>query len=128
MSKQLAKFIKNNKPKRSPEEENALETMRKEAKKAGASLATDGEGGLSPSLVLGVMRRDKYTCKVCGENQNIGVHHKGGVVKSKWLSKMGHANKSENLVTICESCHDNVHEEAREEGVDSSQITPEGDR
>jgi len=41
---------------------------------------------------------------------------------------MGHKSTPENLVTICASCHDNVHEEAREEGVDSSQVTPEGDK
>lgn len=128
MSRQLAKYVKAKRPERSPEEEKALETMRSEARAKGATLATGGEGGLSPSLVLGVMRRDKYTCKVCGEKQDIGVHHKGGIVKSKWLSKMGHASTPENLVTICEHCHDNIHDEAREEGVDSSQVTPEGDK
>jgi cytochrome c553 len=127
MSKELARYVKSKK-KTSPEEEKALASIRKEAAKAGTTLESDGEGGLSSSLVLGVMRRDKYTCKVCGGKENIGVHHKGGIVKSKWLSQMGHKSTPENLVTICASCHDNVHEDARAEGVDSSQVTPEGDK
>lgn len=112
----------------SPNEQRALDKLRSEAEAKGATLATDGKGGLPPSLVLGVMRRDKFTCKKCGKKKDIAVHHKGGVVKSKWLDRKGHSNDPNNIVTICESCHDDIHEEAREEGVDSSQVTPTGDK
>jgi hypothetical protein len=107
-------------------ERRALATMQREAKRAGATLASDGKGGLPPSLVLGVMRRDKYTCKRCGGKKDLVVHHKGHLdnPKSMWLAKMGKKNTPVNIVTICEDCHDGVHEEDR---VDSSQVTPEGD-
>ncbi len=100
-----------------------------EAKEKGATLdRPDAKGGLSPSLVLGVFRRDGWKCKRCGSKENIGPHHKGGIVESGWLSKKGHANSKNNLVTLCAKCHDDVHEEARDEGTDSSQVTPEGDK
>ena len=121
------------KDKLSAQEHGALNKIRKEAKRAGSFLTSGGKGGLDPSLVLGVMRRDKFTCKTCGEkgdeekNGGIGVHHKGGIASSKWLSKKGHSNDPNNLVTICNRCHDKEHEEARANGEDSSQVTPEGD-
>lgn len=114
-------------------ERHALAKIRKEAKAKGSVLTSGGKGGLSPSLVLGVMRRDDFMCKTCGsrgngDNGGIGVHHKGGIVESKWLSKKGHQNDKNNIVTICARCHDKVHNKAREEGVDSSQVTPDGDK
>lgn len=109
-------------------EKKALKRLREEAELRGATLATGGKGGLPSSLVLGIMRRDKYRCKVCGTRKGLSIHHKGGVVESKWLSKQGHKLTPENLVTICTPCHDRVHNKAREEGVDSSQVTPEGDK
>lgn len=116
-----------------PGEQKALDKIQKEAKQVKSFLTTGGKGGLPPSLVLGVMRRDKYTCKTCGqkgskENGGLGVHHKGGVAESKWLSAKGHTNDPNNLVSICANCHDKVHEKARAEGVDSSQVTPDGDK
>jgi len=115
-----------------PQERRALRVMRREAAAAGSKLTSGGKGGLPPSLVLGVMRRDKYRCKTCGElgsdqNGGLGVHHRGGIVASKWLSRQGHQNKPANIVSICNSCHDRLHEKARAEGNDSSQVLPEGD-
>lgn len=114
-------------------ERRSLQLLRREAREVGSYLSSGGKGGLSPSLVRTVMRRDGYTCKVCGElgdrdgNGGIGVHHKGGVVASAWLSKKGHSNHPNNIVTICDRCHDRVHQRARADGVDSSQVEPEGD-
>lgn len=125
-------------PKRDPkpmsrEERRALRMLRNEAHKAGSLLATGGRGGLSPSLVLGVMRRDKYRCKECGElgtpeNSGLTVHHKSGIVESVWASKKGHKNDPGNLDSLCAKDHDRLHEEAREIGLDSSQVTPMGDK
>lgn len=109
-------------------EQKALAILQREAKRAGATLANDGKGGLPPSLVLGVMRRDDFTCKRCGKQDDLIVHHKGGIVRSKKLSAMGHKNIPQNIVTVCESCEDAQHEQARRDGVDSSQVTPKGDR
>ena len=115
-------------PDLSPEERLALHRLRQLAYRNGVSLQSAGRGGLSPSLVLHVMRRDQFTCKACGESVEakggLSVHHKGGIVESKWLLKKGHHNAPNNIVTICGACHDRVHNKAREEGVDSSQADP----
>lgn len=103
--------------KTSAEEKGALQRMRKEAAAKGAKLHNGGVGGLPSSTVLHVFRRDDFTCKKCGTRDNpIGVHHKGGIPDSAWLKKKGHRNDLNNMVTICDECHDDVHEEAREEG------------
>lgn len=116
------------------DQKNALKKMQREAKAADSFLTSGGKGGLDPGLVLHVMRRDEFKCKSCGElgdkeaNGGIGVHHVGGIVTSKRTSRMGHKNQPNNLVTICESCHDREHNEARENGEDSSQVLPSGDK
>jgi hypothetical protein len=110
------------------QEQDALARLQKEAKEAGASLANDGKGGLPPSLVLHVMRRDEFRCKNCGKQEGLIVHHKGGIVRSKKLSDMGHKNIPQNIDTVCEDCEDRQHDKAREDGVDSSQVEPEGDK
>jgi hypothetical protein len=111
-----------------PQEEYALKKLQKEAKENGSTLATGGKGGLPPSHVLGAMRRDDFKCKRCGTKDNISVHHIGGIVSSKHVSEMGHKDKQNNLVTICEKCHDDIHQEAKKEGIDSSQVKPDGDK
>lgn len=141
MSETLAKHVKSKRDRRSeeieenlsPQEAKALAKLRNEAEEAGAELASGGVGGLPPSLVLGVMRRDDYTCKVHGDRGEgdyggLQVHHKGGIVESEWLSKKGHSNDPNNIVTLCSAAHNEIHEKAREEGVDSSQVDAEGDK
>jgi len=110
-------------PKLSGEERRALKKLRREARAAGATLATDGEGGLPPSLVLGVMRRDKFHCKKCGEQKDLSLHHKAHLDHpgSKWLKKKSKIkgpdrNDPELIATICKDCHDDIHEEDRERG------------
>ena len=105
----------------SGEERRALTILRQEARKAKAKLASDGEGGLAPSLVLYVMRRDGYRCKLHGdrgegENGGLEVHHVAGVENpvSTWMKKMGHLNLPNNLVTLCAKAHDSVHDKDRE--------------
>lgn len=113
------------------EERKALNLMRRKADEAGSVLASGGEGGLPASLVYGVMKRDGFKCKRCGnlgtEENGLEVHHKGGIVESKKLSRKGHGNLISNIVTVCEKCHDAMHDQARDDGVDSSQVMPEGD-
>jgi hypothetical protein len=138
MSEAAAKYMKNrkgsSKPEqhehhRSREEDGALARMRQLAKKYGVKLENDGEGGLPSSLVLAVLKRDHFECKRCQGKRGkpITVHHKGGIPESKWLSEKGHSNDPNNIVTLCTECHDDVHEQARAEGVDSSQVKPKGD-
>lgn len=141
MSKNLAQYMSEQKrmqprQERAPlssEERLALHKLRTEARKAGARLATGGRGGISPSLALFCFRRDGYRCQLHGdrgqgENGGLTLHHRGGIVASQLLSKMGHKNIPENLQVICELAHDEVHDAARAEGIDSSQVEPEGDR
>lgn len=102
----------------SGEERRALRQLRIEAQDHGARLRHGGRGGLSPSLVLAVLRRDEYTCKVHGdkgegEHGGLELHHKGGVAESAWLAKKGKKNVPNNLVTLCHKAHDEIHARAR---------------
>jgi hypothetical protein len=101
----------------SKEEAGALKRLQAEAKAHGVKLHNGGKGGLPSSLVLHVMRRDGYRCKKCGRRDfPLGPHHKGGIPDSEWLKKKGHKNEPDNLATVCDKCHDEVHEEARADG------------
>lgn len=127
-SESLAKWKRDNdrknrgRPELSREERHALHKLRMEAKERGARLASQGRGGLSPSLALTVFRRDDYTCKACGrrgdESGGLQLHHKGHLQNpaSVWLERKGKSNESNNIVTICTSCHDRVHDEDRAAG------------
>jgi 5-methylcytosine-specific restriction endonuclease McrA len=100
------------------DERGALRNMRKEAKLRGATLHDNGEGGLPSSLVLGVMRRDKYKCKRCGTRKDLTMHHKGHLKNptSRWLAKKGRESDPNNIVTLCVNCHDAIHQEDEKEG------------
>lgn len=101
-----------------PDERKAYAKMLAEAKQNGVTLANEGKGGLPPSKVLGILRRDRWACKRCGDGKdNLSVHHKGHMEnpKSKWLAKKGKSNDDNNIVAMCESCHDAVHQEDRAE-------------
>lgn len=112
----------------SPQQQRALDKLRAEAKDNGATLATGGKGGLDPQRVLGYFRKDKYRCKKCGGKDMLTVHHVGGIVTSVRTSKLGHRNVDRNFVILCEGCHDQLHQDARKKGIDSSQVLPEGDK
>jgi len=105
----------------STQEDSALRKLQTEAKAAGATLASDGKGGLPFSLVLHVMRRDEYRCHRCGGQKDLSLHHKAHLdnPQSKWLKKKAQVeNKNDPalLATICAPCHDAIHEEDRAEG------------
>lgn len=114
-------------PQLSDNEAKALKRLQSEAAAQGATLHSKGYGGIPPSMVLGLMRRDEWRCKRCGTQEDLSVHHKGGVVSSKWISRIGHRNQPNALAVICHSCHDDIHDKAREEGIDSSQVLAEAD-
>jgi 5-methylcytosine-specific restriction endonuclease McrA len=109
------------------EEKKALTTLRKEAKRHKATLHREGQGGLPPSVALGVFRRDEFRCKACGTRQRLYIHHKGGIPLSPRLSRLGHSDAMNNLVVLCARCHDRLHEQAKAQGIDSDQVTPVGD-
>lgn len=117
----------------SREERHALHSFRMQAHDKGITLASSGRGGLLPSLVWRVMRRDNWQCKVCGghgegDEGGLTVHHVGGILESDWLAKKGHKNVPSDLVTICARCHDRIHQKARAEGLDSTQVMSPADK
>lgn len=128
LAARFMQYRKKPQPKLSPTEAKALERLQAEAEVQGATLHSKGQGGLPPSMVLGIMRRDQWRCKRCGGQEDLSIHHKGGVVSSAYISRMGHRNTPNALAVICNPCHDAIHDQARAEGIDSSQVTPEGDK
>ena len=103
-------------------EAKALDRMRAEAIEANATLHSAGRGGLPASIVLGIFRRDGYQCKKCGGHNDLSIHHKADVLASPYLRrlhKIAGRTDPKNLVTICQSCHDSIHKESRQQGTDA---------
>ena len=99
----------------------ALERIQYEAAEYGATLHSQGRGGVPPSIVLGVFRRDEYRCKRCGGHEELSLHHKADTLASPYLRRLHQVagrTDPKNLVTICQSCHDAIHEQAREAGTE----------
>ena len=56
-------------------------------------------------FVKAVMKRDDYTCQVCGTHGgNLAVHHLNGY---NW--DIDNRYNPDNGVTLCQSCHRNFH-------------------
>lgn len=53
-----------------------------------------------------VLDRDGHKCVQCGRTQSLVVHHKDGTGRGL---RDGNNNHPDNLVTLCRSCHINVH-------------------
>jgi 5-methylcytosine-specific restriction endonuclease McrA len=118
------------KPKLSGEEKRALKKLRREARQAGATLESNGEGGLPPSLVLGRMRRDGYRCsnEDCpNPKKDLTVDHISGHPKEIHADPKarkradlrrgiaaGHVSTMDAIHTICARCHDQVHTRERQ--------------
>jgi len=49
-----------------------------------------------------VLRRDGWRCQSCGTMSNLEVHHQ------QFRSRSGE-DSDENLITLCASCHANIH-------------------
>jgi 5-methylcytosine-specific restriction endonuclease McrA len=49
-----------------------------------------------------VLRRDGWQCQICGSRQNLQVHHK------QLRSQQGDDDDF-NLITVCASCHEELH-------------------
>ena len=114
------------------QERLALKKLRKEAKAAGATLENNGEGGLAPSLCLGIFRKGRWRCsnEDCPAPQKlITLDHISGhpeeiaanpdARRRKDLQRgiaAGHVNKPVALHVLCAACHDRVHNREREIG------------
>lgn len=103
-------------------EAKALDRIQAEAIERGATLHSGGKGGLPSSVVLGVLRRDEYRCHKCGGQQDLTIHHKADILASDYLRRLHKTagrTDPKNLTTLCQKCHDSVHEEARAEGTEA---------
>lgn len=58
---------------------------------------------------MAAIERDNYKCQHCGESMNLEVHH----WEPYWISQ---DNSLDNLVTLCRSCHKDVHDMYMREG------------
>ena len=54
-----------------------------------------------------VLRRDGWRCQLCGAMTNLEVHHQ------RFRSHAGHISE-ENLITLCVSCHAEMHSQRRD--------------
>ena len=68
---------------------------------------------LPEELAKAVWKRDKYTCKVCGkqmspedEGKRLDLHH-------KYDHGPRHTRDKNAIVTICQGCHDRVHQSGK---------------
>ena len=52
-----------------------------------------------------VLERDEYTCRHCGSNRDLTVHH-------RHYSSLGH-EQLDDLQTLCRKCHDHLHDADR---------------
>lgn len=116
--------------------DTTVETIQREAKAAGATLKSDGKGGLDPKLALKVFRRDKYTCKVPGcktAKENLDLDHIGGHAAeleedpkaAAWLKKeaaKGKQNTPDGIHVLCGRHHDMVHQ--RERAIEADKKPP----
>lgn len=51
-----------------------------------------------------VLKRDNFTCQLCGSNEKLEVHHKRPYAKYKTLR-----TTVSNGITLCEKCHKKIH-------------------
>jgi ATP-dependent DNA helicase RecQ len=60
------------------------------------------DSGQYETLRNQVLRRDGWRCQSCGTMTNLEVHHK------EFRSHFGD-DSSQNLITLCTTCHASVH-------------------
>lgn len=60
-----------------------------------------------------VRKRDHYTCQLCGLPEQGKAHHVHHKVPFRMFSSAREANRPENLITLCPSCHQRVEENLR---------------
>ena len=49
------------------------------------------------------LKRDNYTCQVCGSQKDVEIHHIDGTGSNRKRDKMN--NNVDNLITLCHRCH-----------------------
>jgi len=54
-----------------------------------------------------ILERDRFVCRLCGENSQLIIHHIDGTTNRK--EEKNANNDPTNLITLCRSCHLKVH-------------------
>jgi len=113
-----------------------LRQIQEEAKAAGATLKSDGKGGIDPEKALAVFRKAKWRCEnphCPAPNKDLDLDHQSGHPREifedpdAWkdpkalrAAKDPDPKDDSTLHVLCAKCHDAVHqrERALEEGKD----------
>jgi len=116
-------------------EDEAVATIQREAKAAGATLKNNGKGGLDPNLALATFRKAKWACENpdCPEPKKLlDLDHFSNHPKeifadpdaSAKLIKGAEFGKKDNkfLHCLCAACHNRVHD--RERALDEGKKPP----
>jgi 5-methylcytosine-specific restriction endonuclease McrA len=69
-----------------------------------------------------ILKRDKFKCTMCGSKEKLVVHHKDKNGRNK--AKKEKNNKAKNLVTVCRSCHINLHRKELEQARQKNREKP----
>ena len=66
---------------------------------------------LSPELRSAILRRDNFTCQVCGFGKGITSSIQLGLLECHHITSVyvGGNDSSENFVTVCDTCHKFIH-------------------
>lgn len=70
------------------------------------------------------LKRDNYTCQVCGSEKELNVHHKDK--KGHHIEKYEANDELSNLITVCQRCHVNLHYDVLERTEDMLNLRLEG--
>jgi hypothetical protein len=111
-------------------DDRVVRRIQREAKRAGATLAHGGKGGLDPRLALKVFRRDHWRCsnpKCPTPKKDLDLDHQSGHPEEilqdpkarkdpgdRAAARAGDDPKDDRyLHTLCVKCHDRVHDRER---------------
>ena len=53
-------------------------------------------------IMIEILRRDEFTCQLCGSYRHLQIHH----IQPR---SKGGDNSEANLLTLCRDCHADVH-------------------
>jgi len=66
-----------------------------------------------PAIREIVRKRDGFRCQVCGTKESVKEHHVHHKVPFRAFANTADANQLENLVTLCNDCHQRVEQNVR---------------
>jgi hypothetical protein len=85
---------------------SAEQLMKEDAVRAGRILPLALNREVQPELRWLVLKRDNYTCQICGSKHSLHCHHFEGV----WQNQLMSAD-IDMCITLCKHCHLKAHKE-----------------